>query len=78
MTRVLRLDELEELKRTRRRTCMATALALRNTTRRTTSRRINDAIRLARLAVLAAEAYLEVVRWGRTGEERILRLRDLQ
>ncbi len=68
--RTIGLGELEEIIRDSRYTSMKLALLLKP--RRGKHRDLVKTLRLARLAREEAEAYIEVVEWGRAGEERVI------
>lgn len=72
--RVINFDQLEKIKRERYRLAFKTILNLREGAPRTTSRSINETLRLGAIAQTLTHSYLEVVKWSSQGE-RILRLK---
>ena len=74
MLREVVLEELESTVRAKRREGLKATLLLRQREkRRTTRRRLEDAVRLGLLASILVREYLEVVSWGE--RRRVLRLK---
>ena len=74
---VLEYTVVERLARSRRREAVRLSLLLREAGKLQGGRRsLEDAIRLAEIAVDASRSMLEVVAWGRAWGERVLKLKQ--
>ena len=68
-------EEVERIRKSKYREAFKTILNLRLKYPRTTSRRIEETLRLGAIARTLVKSYLEVVKWDIAGKERIIKVK---